>query len=89
VPGLLATWGLVPAGGQIGATRAAPSNFLIRVFRRRDAAVLLGEASWPRDILGVAIIAAGILAVQYRAKKGTDFDIEKTCKILTGTGSAP
>jgi drug/metabolite transporter (DMT)-like permease len=64
VPGLLATWVWFLLVGQIGATRAATFHFLNPFFGVAIAAVLLGEALGPRDILGVAIIAAGILAVQ-------------------------
>jgi drug/metabolite transporter (DMT)-like permease len=64
VPGLAATlvWFLLV--NRIGAIRAATFHFLNPVFGVAIAAVLLGEALGPRDILGVAIITGGILAVQ-------------------------
>jgi drug/metabolite transporter (DMT)-like permease len=64
VPGLLATWVWFLLVGRIGATRAATFHFLNPFFGVAIAAVLLGEELGPRDVLGVAIIAAGILAVQ-------------------------
>ncbi|MCE8006908.1 DMT family transporter [Aestuariivita sp.] len=64
VPGLAATlvWFLLV--NRIGAIRAATFHFLNPFFGVAIAAVLLGEALGPRDILGVAIITLGILAVQ-------------------------
>ncbi|MCX7565996.1 DMT family transporter [Sulfitobacter sp. F26169L] len=64
VPGLLATWIWFLLVGRIGATRAATFHFLNPFFGVAIAAVLLGETLGSRDIIGVAIIAAGILAVQ-------------------------
>ncbi len=64
VPGLTATWVWFLLVGRIGATRAATFHFLNPFFGVAIAAMLLGEALGPRDITGVAIIAAGILAVQ-------------------------
>jgi probable blue pigment (indigoidine) exporter len=64
VPGLMATWVWFNLVGRIGATRAATFHFLNPFFGVAIAAVLLGESLGSRDILGVAIIAAGILAVQ-------------------------
>jgi len=64
VPGLLATWVWFLLVGRIGATRAATFHFLNPFFGVVIAAVLLGEQLGPRDILGVSIIAASILAVQ-------------------------
>ena len=63
-PGLLATWIWFQLVGRIGATRAATFHFLNPFFGVAIAAILLGEALGPRDVLGVSIIAAGILAVQ-------------------------
>lgn len=64
VPGLTATlvWFLLV--NRIGAIRAATFHFLNPFFGVAIAAVLLGEALGPRDLIGVAIITAGILAVQ-------------------------
>lgn len=64
VPGLTGTWVWFLLVGRIGATRAATFHFLNPFFGVAIAALLLGEALGPRDIVGVAIIAAGILAVQ-------------------------
>lgn len=64
VPGLAATWVWFLLVGRIGATRAATFHFLNPFFGVAIAAALLGEAIGPRDIIGVAVIAAGILAVQ-------------------------
>jgi len=64
VPGLAATWIWFMLVGRIGATRAATFHFLNPFFGVFIASLLLGEQLGPRDILGVAIIAAGILAVQ-------------------------
>jgi len=64
MPGLVATLIWFWLVGRIGATRAATFHFLNPVFGVAIAAVLLGERlSWV-DALGVAIVAAGILAVQ-------------------------
>ena len=64
VPGLMATWVWFKLVGRIGAVRAATFHFLNPFFGVAVAALLLGEALGPQDILGVAIIMAGILAVQ-------------------------
>jgi drug/metabolite transporter (DMT)-like permease len=64
MPGLLATLIWFWLVGRIGATRAATFHFLNPVFGVAIAAMLLGERlSWV-DGMGVAIVAAGILAVQ-------------------------
>lgn len=64
VPGLLATWVWFALVGRIGAVRAATYHFLNPFFGVAVAALLLGEALGPYDILGVLIVMAGILAVQ-------------------------
>lgn len=69
VPGLLATWVWFLLVGRIGATRAATFHFLNPFLGVAIAALLLGEQLGPRDILGVVIIAAGILAVQLSRKR--------------------
>lgn len=64
VPGLAATliwFGLV---GRIGPVRAASFHFLNPFFGVVIAALLLGEKIRPLDLAGVAIIMAGIVAVQ-------------------------
>lgn len=64
VPGLAATWVWFLLVGRIGAVKASTFHFLNPFFGVAIAAVLLGEKLGPLDILGVAIIAGGILAVQ-------------------------
>lgn len=64
VPGLAATWVWFRLVRRIGAVRGAAFHFLNPFFGVAIAAVLLGErVSW-QDLAGVAIIMAGILAVQ-------------------------
>jgi len=65
VPGLLATWVWFRLVGRIGAVRAATFHFLNPVIGVSTGALLLGERLAPQDLLGVAIIAGGILAVQW------------------------
>lgn len=64
IPGLAATviWFLLVR--RIGTVRAATFHFLNPFFGVAIAALLLGEALGPLDILGVVIVTAGILAVQ-------------------------
>lgn len=64
VPGLAATWVWFLLVNRIGTVRAATFHFLNPFLGVAIAAVLLGEALGPLDVLGVAIITAGILAVQ-------------------------
>ncbi|MCV2863148.1 DMT family transporter [Albidovulum sediminicola] len=64
VPGLLATWVWFRLVGRIGAVRAATYHFLNPFFGVAVAAVFLGEQLGLADIIGVGIVAAGILAVQ-------------------------
>lgn len=64
VPGLLATWVWFTLVNSIGAVKAATFHFLNPFFGVAVAAVLLGEKIGTLDVLGVAIVAAGILAVQ-------------------------
>ena len=71
VPGLVATWVWFKLVGRIGATRGATFHFLNPFFGVAIAALLLGEKLGPRDILGVVIIAAGILAVQLSRQRKT------------------
>lgn len=70
VPGLLATWVWFWLVRRIGAVRAATFHFLNPFFGVTIAAALLGEALGPADMLGVAIIMAGILAVQIARQPG-------------------
>ncbi len=64
VPGLAATlvWFLLVA--RIGAVKASTFHFLNPFLGVAIASVLLGEQIGALDVVGVAIIAAGILAVQ-------------------------
>jgi drug/metabolite transporter (DMT)-like permease len=64
VPGLAATWVWFLLVNRIGAVRAATFHFLTPFFGVLVAAALLGESLRPLDAVGVAIIMAGILAVQ-------------------------
>jgi probable blue pigment (indigoidine) exporter len=64
VPGLVATWIWFTLVARIGATKAATFHFLNPFFGVAIAALLLGERLGPQDVIGVAIIASGILAVQ-------------------------
>jgi drug/metabolite transporter (DMT)-like permease len=63
-PGLVATFVWFQLVRRIGATRAATFHFLNPFFGVAIAALLLGERLGPLDMLGVAVIAGGILAVQ-------------------------
>ena len=64
VPGILATILWFWLIGRIGATRAATFHFLNPVLGVVIAAALLGEELAWLDAVGVAVITAGILAVQ-------------------------
>ena len=63
-PGLLATVVWFWLVNRIGATRAATFHFLNPFFGVAIAWLLLGEPLGVQDIIGVAVIALGILAVQ-------------------------
>ena len=63
-PGLLATWIWFKLVERIGPIRAATFHFLNPFFGVAIAALLLGEHLGIRDVIGVAIITFGILAVQ-------------------------
>ncbi len=71
VPGLLATVTWFWLVNRIGAVRAAVFHFLTPFFGVATAAVLLGEALGPRDVIGVAVITLGILAVQVSKQRPT------------------
>ncbi len=71
VPGLLATLVWFSLVNHIGATKAATFHFLNPFFGAAIAAVLLGESIGPLDLAGVAIIMAGILAVQLSKRPAT------------------
>ena len=69
VPGLLATWVWFMLVNRIGAVRAATFHFLNPFFGVAVAAVLLGEALGPLDLLGVAVITGAILVVQLERQR--------------------
>ncbi|MDQ2089876.1 DMT family transporter [Marimonas arenosa] len=71
VPGLLATWVWFTLVNNIGAVKAATFHFLNPFFGVAVAAVLLGEKMGTLDVIGVVIVAAGILAVQLSKQKPT------------------
>jgi len=64
VPGLAATWIWFALVQRIGAVKAATFHFLNPFFGVAIAAVLLGERLGLLDVIGVAIVTVGILAVQ-------------------------
>ncbi|MCF7698389.1 DMT family transporter [Loktanella sp. M215] len=64
VPGLAATWVWFLLVGRIGAVRASTFHFLNPFLGVLIAAGFLGERIGPLDVVGVIIIAGGILAVQ-------------------------
>jgi drug/metabolite transporter (DMT)-like permease len=70
-PGLFATWLWFLLVQRIGAVRAATFHFLNPFFGVAVAAMILGEALGLTDIIGVVIIALGILAVQLSKQKPT------------------
>lgn len=70
VPGLLATLAWFLLVGRIGAVKASTFHFLNPFLGVAIAAVLLGEAIGLLDIIGVMIIAGGILAVQLSKQIG-------------------
>lgn len=64
IPGLAATFVWFQLVGRIGATRAATFHFLNPFLGVAIAALLLGERLGTLDLVGVAVIMGGILAVQ-------------------------
>ncbi|SFL03322.1 DMT family transporter [Shimia haliotis] len=70
-PGLLATWIWFALVARIGAVKAATFHFLNPFFGVAIAALILGERLAATDIVGVVIIAAGILAVQLSKQSHT------------------
>lgn len=67
ISGLTATMTWFLLVRRVGATRAATFHFLNPFFGVAVAALVLGEHVTGRDLVGVAIIMAGILAVQLDA----------------------
>lgn len=70
VPGLAATLIWFHLIGRIGAVKASAFHFLNPFFGVLIAALLLGETITMLDMIGVAIAAAGILAVQLAKLRG-------------------
>lgn len=64
IPGVLATWVWFRLVGRIGAVHAATFHFLNPFFGVAVAALVLHERIGLFDLIGVAVIAAGIFAVQ-------------------------
>lgn len=64
MPGIVATWVWFLLVERIGAVRAATFHFLSPFFGVTIGALLLNEELGVSDMLGVAVIMAGILAVQ-------------------------
>lgn len=71
VPGLAATVLWFALVGRVGAVKASAFHFLNPFFGVVIAALLLGEKIGLLDMIGVAIAAAGILAVQLSRMKAT------------------
>ncbi|MCB1331554.1 MAG: DMT family transporter, partial [Maritimibacter sp.] len=69
VPGLAATWVWFALVGRIGPVRASTYHFLNPFFGVSVAALLLGERLGALDVVGVAIVTLGILAVQISRQK--------------------
>lgn len=69
-PGIIATYIWFLLVNRIGATKAATFHFLNPFFGVAIAALILSEQLTLYDVLGVAIIMAGILAVQISRAKG-------------------
>ncbi len=68
-PGLLATWLWFTLVARIGTIRASVYHFLTPFFGVAIAAILLGEELTLLDIVGVATITIGIVAVQRAQQK--------------------
>lgn len=64
VPGLTATWVWFWLVNHVGAVKASTFHFLNPFFGVAIASLLLGESLGLLDVVGVAAIALGILAVQ-------------------------
>ena len=69
VPGLLATWVWLLLVRRVGTTRAAVFHFLTPPLGVGIAWALLGERLGPLDLLGVAVVAGGILMVQLSRRR--------------------
>jgi probable blue pigment (indigoidine) exporter len=71
VPGLAATLVWFWLVRRIGPTRAASFHFLNPFLGVAIAALVLGESLGPRDLVGVAVVMGGILAVQIARRPRT------------------
>lgn len=71
VPGLLATFVWFSLVERIGAVRASTFHFLNPFFGVAIAALILGESLGIWDVIGVFVIALGILLVQLSKQKPT------------------
>ena len=69
VPGLAATLTWFWLVNRIGAVRAATFHFLNPFFGVAIAALVLSETLSAQDLVGVAVIMLGILAVQLSRQK--------------------
>ena len=69
VPGLAATLVWFYLVGRIGATRAASFHFLNPFLGVAIASLIVNESLTLRDIIGVAIISIGIVAVQFSRER--------------------
>ncbi len=78
VPGLAATLVWFVLVRRIGATRAATFHFLNPFLGVAFAALILGEAMGWIDVVGVAIITVGILAVQTARHTPDDAAVSET-----------
>jgi len=71
IPGLAATWVWFELVKRIGPIRASTFHFLTPFFGVSVASLTLGEALGGLDVLSVAIVTVGILAVQLSKQKPT------------------
>lgn len=71
IPGLAATWVWFALVERIGPIRASTFHFLNPFFGVSIAALLLGETLGALDVIGVAVVTLGILAVQLSKQKPT------------------
>lgn len=90
VPGIGATFIWFQLVKRIGAVRAATFHFLSPPFGVAIAAVLLGERFGAIDIIGSAIVAAGILMVQLsRVPAAPPYRAEDDIRAIHSASSAP
>ena len=90
VPGIAATFIWFQLVKRIGAVRAATFHFLSPPFGVAIAAALLGEHFGASDVIGSAIVAAGILMVQLsRVPAAPPQDAEADMRAIHAASSAP